>query len=817
MNLDKFAHQLAGQLRDKPEAITDLMLLIARSLEQTMTKHDIVLSLEEATQAQQPEETSPSADTEPAAEPTPEAVPAEVKADEAEKQVPAEDKQEAPETEEPKAEVKDEATYVEEFGLLATTHKQHLEAIVENGGLLYREKRSLMLCLHLKDELVAIAKTIDYKKFPEDVQEHFKNNGFVSADVVGFGPQKKRSRSVYSNVTFKNLAILSDDHEDVVNARALLTDGTMPKHAEQSKQAKEEEAKKEEVKVEPKKEEAAAETSEAKETSKPTPKAAPTQSLSFPLIYLVNPQVKALLTEKKEEVLKESYAVAIEGTTARLFTKGAGGKVVVIGVHQGTAFEEGTYKVNISDYVQKESEGTTYAKFDLTHEKVSVAKPEAQEGQAPAPESTPVQEEEVTSPVAEPKPEAPKVEEPTAQKSPEPLVEASVETPDAPKATDEAKVEPEKQEPKEEDRAPIELVATQDVPADFPNTTTFVLDLHPFATKILNKDNAKAMQGQDVPILTKRNAEGDGGTVSFIYGIFETAIGTAAFTQGELPVAKWLARLAGVDLIEDEATGATQLILVIDRLKEVDAFPGEEPGVAVSSYTAITEEGFKKFYAERKAKAEAAKAATPAQADEEVVRKPYDPSAVKQVVQGAAADGYGQGVREVAQPVNPTGGSVSELRASTAVTPEDRKEITGGLGSIVSKTLNETNIHATETQKQTTEVVGNLNAAVGVLTKTDVLIQFGTSHPESIWRQSIGREVSLVSEIHFAQGGATQKLVKMIGKNGHIVAQGYVSTSEAVLMDGNQHRAKIIGVEGSQAHPQGHVVAMRLSEFQRVQ
>ncbi len=107
----------------------------------------------------------------------------------------------------------DETEYVEEFGLISTAkEEEHMNQIIERGGVIFREKRSFMLMLCLDDEVVAIAKTIKLEQFPEHVQKHLKNDGFITCDVVSFGEVTKRSRARYTNVTYKNLQLLEKDH-----------------------------------------------------------------------------------------------------------------------------------------------------------------------------------------------------------------------------------------------------------------------------------------------------------------------------------------------------------------------------------------------------------------------------------------------------------------------------------------------------------------------------------------------------------------------------------------------------------------------------
>ncbi len=56
----------------------------------------------------------------------------------------------------------------------------------------------------------------------------------------------------------------------------------------------------------------------------------------------------------------------------------------------------------------------------------------------------------------------------------------------------------------------------------------------------------------------------------------------------------------------------------------------------------------------------------------------------------------------------------------------------------------------------------------------------------------------------------------MVGKNGAVVAQGQVPMTEALLLDGNQHSATLLGIEGATQEQHGYVISLRLGEFNKV-
>lgn len=56
----------------------------------------------------------------------------------------------------------------------------------------------------------------------------------------------------------------------------------------------------------------------------------------------------------------------------------------------------------------------------------------------------------------------------------------------------------------------------------------------------------------------------------------------------------------------------------------------------------------------------------------------------------------------------------------------------------------------------------------------------------------------------------------MVGKNGAVVAQGQVPMTEALLLDGNQHSATLLGIEGATQEQHGYVISLRLGEFNKI-
>jgi hypothetical protein len=138
------------------------------------------------------------------------------------------------------------------------------------------------------------------------------------------------------------------------------------------------------------------------------------------------------------------------------------------------------------------------------------------------------------------------------------------------------------------------------------------------------------------------------------------------------------------------------------------------------------------------------------------------------------------------------------------------------ISGVITQTLKETGIHTQTEEKQTTQVMGNLQDGSGNLSETETVIQFTTGFPPVSWQKSVGKRVQVVSELQMNGGPITSKVVSILGKDGQIVAQGLAPMTEALLLDGKQHEATLVKVESSAPGQVGHVVTMRLGEFNKV-
>ncbi|MES9681659.1 hypothetical protein ABWK22_01760 [Gottfriedia acidiceleris] len=656
----------------------------------------------------------------------------------------------------------DTTEYVEEFNLISTTNEEvHMKQIIERGGVIFRDKRSFFLMLSLEDEVVAIAKTISIKQFPEHVQKHLKGDGFVTCEVVSFGEVTKRSRARYTNVTYRNLQLLPKDHWIVTNINNLLDKGEEPEHAKQNEVSEEKQV------------EAASVQPVAQTTQEPLAQ----EDMYITSSFMLNPSFVETFKTQKEAIMSQTYVIMSANGVAKFVTQSPNG-LVVLGVDEKTPLKQNNYSAKILDYTLREQDGQTYAQFKLDANII-------EETVQPAPVSQ-VQEQQ---PVAE--------------------------------------------------KVNVEVVAKGEVPSDFPAMNKISLRLHPMAETMFSLEAAKGMVGQEVNIGLFTRPEENINSVALMYDVFEMATAINTLTNEELRNSKWLARITDVELFEDPTSKHKVLSLVFDRLAEVESFPYEKPEDIrdVASFTIITEESYaqrQQEIASRQATAQApvVPVETPAEpvveqpkqetvSAEALLNKEYNPVEAKQLINPTAGANYAQGYQElVTAQAKDMGGAIQEIRNQTQVTPTSRQEITeaanGVITSVINQTLKDTNIHTQTEQKQTVQVMGNLQDGAGNLTETQTVIHFATGYSPQSWAQSVGKRIDLKSELQLGNGPVTNKLVSMVGKNGAIVGQGQVPMTEALLLDGNQHSATLLGIEGAVQEQQGFIVSLRLGEFNKV-
>ncbi|MCY9308798.1 hypothetical protein MOF23_07375 [Bacillus inaquosorum] len=644
----------------------------------------------------------------------------------------------------------DKTEYVETFGLIAPTKDEHLKQIIERGGVIFREKRSFMLMLCLDDELIAIAKTAKLEQFPDHIQKHLKDGGYVSVEIVSFSEITKKSRARYTDVTYTNLQLLDQDHWIVENMTKLLEKGVAPDHSK-AKNTKTQD--KTEVNEAPKKTDV-----NSQEESEP-------YLISS---FLIHPSFAQTFKEQKDQVKQQLFNISCSDGQAQLIATNSNGQVV-IGMNDKSPLKDNQYSVKIADYTIKEQDNSTFIqfKFTINEEKESVQPAPGSQVESDSP-NLGVNEEEENKPL-------------------------------------------------------VEVKAISEVPEDFPLANTLTLQLHSKAEAMFKEEQAKAMIGQPVNLgMTNREGE-QGGRISLVYDVFEMATTNNVLTNKAMPNSKWVARLTNIDVLANEQTQTKTLKIEFDHLVEVEAFTAEDTR-NIMDFVPITEESFAERQKEIAEKQAAVKQPEKtAQTAEQLLNKEVDPKDAQQLVDPHASANYQAGYQElVSSQSKDMGGSVQEIRNQTAMTGESRQEVTeqasNVISGVISKTLNETGIH-TQTQekpKQSTEIMGNLQDGAGNLTQTETVINFATGYSPQSWAQSVGKQVNLNSAIQFG-GPVTTKTVQMVGSNGTIVAQGQVAMNEALLVDGNQHSATLLGIENAVQEQQGgYTISLRLGNFKKV-
>lgn len=390
------------------------------------------------------------------------------------------------------------------------------------------------------------------------------------------------------------------------------------------------------------------------------------------------------------------------------------------------------------------------------------------------------------------------------------------------------------------DKAPVakatnvEVITTNQMPADFPLVNQAKIKLHPKASEMFNLEQAKAMVGQNINLVAYNTQDTeDCPNIELAFDVFRMGVVMPKLSAGNFHNSKWVARLTHVDL---EMLGADKYLLItFDRLEEVAVFAYEQQIDVrdADKFTLITEESFnarQQELAVRQAQVRQT-AAQPEQVKqqmstkvEELMNPNYDPTAVEKALNPNPNANYAQAYGDLVESqTKDIGGAVGKLEKP--ITPQAQQQVMDkaqqAISGVITQTLTETGIRAKQEEKQpvaqpsTTVVAGNLQDGAGNLSQTDTVIQFVTGYSPQLWAQSVGKQIELVSEMNFGNGPVTSKTVSIIGKNGSIVAQGQAPMNEALLLDGNQHTAVITNVEGGTADGNRFFVSLRLGHFQK--
>jgi len=223
------------------------------------------------------------------------------------------------------------ATYVENFSLVAPTTEDHLEQLKENGGYIFKMKRTTMLGLCVDDIWIALAKTQKLEEFPEEVREHIKAGEFVSVKIHNVGEIVKKSRQRLTDIEFSGFELLPTDHPVKVTVTNLLEHGIVPEKYQDD-----------EPKAEEKVESADPVVEEQKETVQ-----------TVPHTIELKAQFVSGFVKNRHMALTNGFPLTVvngEGTLKYVHEKG----VLPIGTTK-SSLENGEYVIGFADYTLEDN------------------------------------------------------------------------------------------------------------------------------------------------------------------------------------------------------------------------------------------------------------------------------------------------------------------------------------------------------------------------------------------------------------------------------------------------------------------------------
>lgn len=252
--------------------------------------------------------------------------------------------------------INDSGLYKISFGLPSTTKNSHLDDLVAKGGVVFREKRSFYLMLALDDEVVGLGRTQNINAFPEDVQNHLKNDGFLFADITSYEETESTSKRRYVDVELTNLKTMPEDHWIISNVNSLLESGEVPEGVSVKKEEPDssEATGKEEVP-----EEAEALSVEEPIQEEPTVEEQPKEkeaedlqlgkdSFIYSEKFFLNPNTLSVFENKRDEVVKEEYVVQV-GDHVKLLAPGTE-QPITVAILNESDLKRGSYEARILDY-----------------------------------------------------------------------------------------------------------------------------------------------------------------------------------------------------------------------------------------------------------------------------------------------------------------------------------------------------------------------------------------------------------------------------------------------------------------------------------
>lgn len=138
------------------------------------------------------------------------------------------------------------------------------------------------------------------------------------------------------------------------------------------------------------------------------------------------------------------------------------------------------------------------------------------------------------------------------------------------------------------------------------------------------------------------------------------------------------------------------------------------------------------------------------------------------------------------------------------------------LSTMVAEASNKTKVQLGASEKQETVIQGTLKEGVGELTETETVVNFVTNYSKDSWERSMGKRMTLKSELSFTPGQDTSKIVTILGRDGSIVAQGQAPITAAMFLDGDHHTAELLSIESAEELEKGFSVSLRLGNFEKV-
>lgn len=621
-------------------------------------------------------------------------------------------------------------TYTENFSILATTDDSQLEQLKQEGGYIFREKRTFMLGLCVGNEWIALAKTQKFEEFPEEVQEHLKAGEFVAVKIKSVSEAVKKSRANHRDIEFYGFELLPTDHPVKVDVRNLLENGIIP-----------EEKKAELEESDPNQEEPVMESVTVQEQT-------PEVEMVKHVIELEAMFVGSF-TGNREAALKQTFPLTVKENQGILKFE-----------HPERVFEIGTCKTELpaGEYVVKFA-GYTMSGNVMNADVVIVSK---------------VVEETTGKEVQEP------VQEPVQETTP--VVEES------PVST----------------RSELVKMSSKDAPADFPNQNVLTVSLLPLAAEKLDR---KALNKYDKPVnlLVKNNR------IYLAYDIFTIGEAKETLSVHALPDMKMMIRATQIEATDVD--GTTILTYTFDQMVQTEQYMSEKEATAISEFLPLTEENFLAVQQKR------IQSSLPKTPQEAITPKDLQPGQVERMTNpNGPVKNLGQSVEQLV-PHKEVSESVKALQDkpyNEEIVSNVLNNAKNALSTMVAEASSKTKVQLGASEKQETVIQGTLKEGAGELTETETVVNFVTNYPKDSWERSMGKRMTLKSELSFTPGQDTSKMVTIVGRDGSIVAQGQAPITAAMFLDGDQHTAELLSIESAEVLEKGFSISLRLGNFEKV-